>query len=125
MYIFDLMDCQDCRNAKEHKARTQGDPDQCYPGGIVCKQDAPDSGLCDRMVGVIRDYINDGCLSTEYGQFFTGEYLQDWQWDDGQPAEFKWYDFSSATYYWVPDNLDTGKILAYADEKAVYEDWFI
>jgi hypothetical protein len=73
------------------------------------------------MLNVIRAYA-DGHMDTGSGNIYTGEYCQDWQADDNLPVEFRYYDFSSALYYWIPDNLDTGKIIGYESEKAVYED---
>jgi len=126
MCIGDIMDCQDCGHLKIYPGRTGGDPDQCYPDESICEKGALEGGEpCARILGAIRDLINDGEMKTEHGQFYTGACLQDDQDDECMSDSFRRFNFSSALYYWVPDNFDIEYIKAYQDEKEVFYDWFI
>jgi hypothetical protein len=119
------MDCEGCESYELHPGRTSGDPDQCYPDEAVCKENAPESGPCKRMLGAINNVICDGCLETAHGQFYTSAYLQDAQKDDDAPESFRNFSFSSASFWWVPNNYDVAHAKAFNDEEEVFYAWFI
>jgi len=125
MRIEDIMDCQGCEHLRFYSGNVGGDPDQCYPSETVCEIGAWDGEPCARVLGAIRDRINDGYLETEHGQFRTGDSLQDGQRDDDLPEDFRVFDFSAAPFYWVPYNYATEYIQAYQDEKEIFYAWFM
>jgi hypothetical protein len=119
------MDCVNCESYTFNPGRIWGDPDRCYPGKAECKENAPDSGPCRRMLGAIYDTIHDGYLETEHGQFRTRECLQDEQQEEDIPDHFRDFDFSSAPYFWIPNNYDVKMIEPYQNEKEIFNAYFI
>jgi len=111
MDIFEITDCKGCPNFTHG-----GDGDDCLD---------PSPGPCRRMLGALHDAVRDGLLETEHGKFYTGECLKEAQKEEGVPEGFRAFDFSSAFYYWLPDNYDVELFEAYMDEKEIYNAWFV
>ena len=123
MDILENIDCTGCESYRRYRGRAWGDPDRCCPPETICAQDAPDSGLCDRMAEAICSMANDGSLV----DILTSDFLLS---EDGQDLLIEWgfqgrrYDFSSAPYWYIPVDSRLEPV-PYADEKAVYDAWFI
>jgi hypothetical protein len=124
--IFDIMDCEDCDSLRHIPGRTWGDPDSCFPSEDTCREDAPDDGPCDRMLGAIRDYINDGQFELSSGYMHTSEFLASIEGNEmleDYGFSIEGLDFSSALYFFIP--YDSSKaIIPYKDEAEVYKEWF-
>jgi hypothetical protein len=106
--IFEVMDCDGCPSRIRIPGRAWGDPNRCYPGEIVCGEDALDHGPCGRMVSAIENLLYDGELYTESGRFWSRECLRDmrqsgeWEeWD--MPEHLREYDFSRAPFWHIRD----------------------
>lgn len=105
MNIFDIMDCEGCAELRFRPGRSWGDPDRCSPAEEWCRQSAPESGPCPRMLGAVEGWIRDGELAAEGGAFHTRELLLS---EEGAElleesgVEAGTVDFASAPYWWIP-----------------------
>jgi hypothetical protein len=119
MDIFSLMDCEGCDSHKRIPGRIWGEPDSCYPDEDLCREDAPDNGPCERMLGAIGDLIRDGLLELHNGCIHSRDCLG---LEDMDLAIWQGFDFSSASYWFFPDS---GKNpVPFEDEKAIFKEFF-
>jgi len=114
MDIFDIVDCEKCESLRVYRARTHGDPNQCYPAEVVCLKDAPDSGPCERMLDAIHDAISGCGLETKDGQFYTQDILREYFPELALEL--------SSVYYWMSND---GGIKAYKDVKEIFNAYFV
>jgi hypothetical protein len=121
--IFDVMDCVDCDSYQYIPGRIYGDPYDCDPPEDICKDDAPDNGPCERMLGVIEDLINDGEFETASGYVATHEFIMSGEAD--LRGSLEGYDFSSApaAYWFIPYSEDD-KPIPFKNVEEVYWEYF-
>jgi hypothetical protein len=85
------------------------------------------------MLRVIHDRVCDGELETTYGTFFDTDFLLS---ESGKEAlkergipEGGRFNFSSVPYWWIPNVYNpvskAEEPFPYADEAAIYNDWFV
>jgi hypothetical protein len=115
MYIFDFIDCEDCVCRKHRSAHLTADPYYSEPAESECRDgDFGEEHPCDRMLSRIDEGIRDGDFDgaamldrngeLQRGNIAAREYLEEDKMDPENPSWYKEADFSSAPYWWVPDN---------------------
>jgi hypothetical protein len=132
MDIFDWMDCVGCPFYKHYAARLTADPYYSEPEESECSDgNYGNDHACSRMKWVINNMISDGQFETGSGYFIESECAKRIQQDDADCDVEPWFmefDFSSAPFWWIPDNYSpceaNGEPKPYRNEQEIYDDWF-
>jgi hypothetical protein len=132
MDIFEIMDCVDCPSYDHHAECLTADPYGSEPEESVCSDgDFGRRHACGRMLGAINDLISDGELETGSGCFVSREWAEKERQgghDSGAESWFTGFDFSSAPFWWIPDDYALGEVngepMPYRSEQEIYDDWF-
>jgi hypothetical protein len=80
------------------------------------------------MLEALANVVQRGELETARGSFYALEELQERQRDEGDADWIKDYDFSSASYWWMPNEYEPGRAHSeprpYQNVAAIFDAWF-